>query len=89
MAGTIGRFRGWSSGEGKKTKLQRRAGPPEHKQHNLVRTAFPAAHELDDPYLIPTPWVHKQRQLPTLSRAVHSVAIIHTSKTLRFYVMAM
>ena len=87
MAGTIGRFRGGR--EGKKTKLQRRAGPPEHRQHNLVRTAFPAAHELDDPYLIPTPWVHKQRQLPTLSRAVHSVAIIHTSKTLRFYVMAM
>ena len=88
MAGTIGRFRGWSSGEGKKTKLQRRAGPP-CTDSTTFRTAFPAAHELDDPYLIPTPWVHKQRQLPTLSRAVHSVAIIHTSKTLRFYVMAM
>ena len=77
MAGTIGRFRGWSSGEGKKTKLQRRAGPPEHRQHNLphgVSRGARVGRSLPNPYPMGP---HTETVANTQSRA--SVAIIHTS----------
>ena len=68
MAGTIGRFRVGRRVRGKRRSYSAVLGRLS-TDSTTFRTAFPAAHELDDPYLIPTPWVHTQRQLPTL-RAV-------------------